>query len=158
MLIIAFCIYLKKDITNRHKYIFLILDALIIVLYLLFLVVDIHLFKIESGYSPFAIIIHLVPLVLSILFSVQLILMKYKSLFSLLSILSITVGLSVYVIANLSVGVNIFKGEWALTDVDLFSSLALLGYAIFLVSKFKGNDLLIGVQFILAECIDYQNG
>lgn len=125
--------------TNRHKYVFLILDVLIIVLYLLFLIVDVHLFKKDNGYSSFAIIIQLVPFVLSIVFYVLLILLKYKSLFSLLSILSITVGLSVYVIANLSVGVNIFKGEWALTDVAWFSSLALSGYAIFLVSKFKGK-------------------
>lgn len=125
--------------TNRHKYIFLIFDALIIVLYLLFLIVEVHLFKKDNGYNPFAIIIHLVRLVLSIVFYVLLILLKYRSLFSLLSILSITVGLSLYVIPNLSVGVNIFKGEWALTDVAWFSSLALSGYAIFLVSKFKGK-------------------
>ena len=125
--------------TNRHKYVFLILNALIIVLYLLFLIINVRLFKRDNGFSPFAIIIHLVPIVLSIVFCALLILLKYKSLFALLSALSIAIGQSVYVVANLSVGVNIFRSEWILTDIAWFSSLALSGYAIFLVSKFKGK-------------------
>lgn len=98
-----------KKYENRHKYIFLILDALIIVLYFLFLIVGVHLFKKDNSYSPFAIIIYLVPVVLSAVFYVLLILLKYKFLFSLLSILSITFGLSVYVIARFYYRQRFFK-------------------------------------------------
>ena len=125
--------------TNRHKYIFLILDVFIIALYLLFLIIHVHLFKRDNGFSPFAIIVHLLPLVLSIVFCALLFFLKYKSLFAILSAFSIAIGPSVHVIANLSVGVNIFRIEWVLIDVTWFSSLAVSGYAIFLICKFKGK-------------------
>ena len=125
--------------TKKHKYIFFILNVILLILYYLFLVFDYHLFKEDSGFTLFALVLIFSPIVFSTIFLVLMCLLKSKSLFALLSAASLTVILTIHVVANLAVGVNIFRSEWILTDVAWLSSYALLGYAICLIAKFKGK-------------------
>ena len=125
--------------TKRHKYIFIILNIAVLILYFLFLIFDYHLFKEDNGFTSFALILILSPIVFSTVFLVLMWILKTKSLFALLSAASLVVILTIHVVANLAVGVNIFRIDWILTDVTWLSSYALLGYAICLIAKFKGK-------------------
>lgn len=125
--------------TKRHKYIFFILNIAVLILYFLFLIFDYHLFKEGNGFTSFALTLILSPIVFSTIFLVLMWILKTKSLFALLSAASLVAILTIHVVANLAVGVNIFRIDWILTDITWLSSYALLGYTICLVAKFKGK-------------------